>query len=304
MVTSVAVRIFTLLFLLIIGAFARYKRIIKDDTVDSLIAIVIKISLPSLYFYSLSRQTSLETLKRLWFLPLSAVLVIGTGYLLAILTNSFLNLEETKKKTYLFMASFTNYGFLAIPVCYVLFGERGLFQIIIFNLGFNIMFWTFGIWLLSNKKGNPAKNLINPGTISLTLGVLVGIFSIKMPVFLMDAAKMLGNSAIPLAMLTVGAILAKSFGKKAMNPKTLTTLCLSRLVIVPLIILFVTGLFKDLPFMARAIIVLQAAMPTPAMTPLIARRFGGDPEFASTGVLFTTLFSLVTVSIFMHLVGA
>ena len=302
--TSVSLRILTLFFLLAVGAFARYRNIIKDETTDSLINIVLKIALPFLYFYSLSSHATPEALRELWFLPVSAVVIVALGYVIGLIASRFLNLGEAKKKTFLFMTSFVNYGFLAIPIVYMLFGEEGLFQIIIFNIGFNILFWTFGMWLLGNNKTNPVKNLINPGTISLALGLLVGLFSLKVPVFITDASRLLGNGAIPLAMLTVGAILSRSLGKRAMKMPVVTALSLSRLIIVPVMILFILSFIKDMPFIAKAIIVLQAAMPSPAMTPLIARKFGGDPEFASTGVFFTTLFSLITVSLFMHLVGA
>ena len=303
MITSIFLRILTLFFLLGVGAFGRYKKIIKDETIDGLINIVIKLTLPFLYFYSLSRHATPETLRELWFLPFGALAIVAIGYVVGLLTTPFLKLPEKRKNTYLFLASFSNYGFLAIPVVYVLFGEEGLFRVVIFNLGFNILFWTFGIWLLSEKRSNPLKNLINPGTISLVAGILVGFFSINVPGFIIDASKLLGSAVIPLAALTVGALLSKSLSARAMKANTVGVLVLCKLIIVPAILFFITGLIKDLPFILRAIIVLQAAMPSPSMTPLIARKFGGDPEFAATGVFFTTLFSLVTISLFMHFVG-
>jgi len=287
-----------------VGAFARYKRIIKDETLTSLINIVLYIALPFLYFYSLSSHATPAALKRLWFLPICAFAIVGIGYAIGLFSSRFLKLPEAKKKTFLFMASFTNYGFLAIPIVYMLFNEEGLFHIVIFNIGFNVLFWTFGIGLLSKDKKNPVERLVNPGTVSLALGLIVGVFSIKIPLFIMDAAKILGSAAIPLAVLTVGGILSKNFGKREMKLKTTSALMLCRLIIVPAIALIVVTFIKEIPFIIKSIIVLQAAMPSPAMTPLVARKFGGDPDFAATGVLFTTLFSFITVSLFMHLVGA
>ena len=151
---------------------------------------------------------------------------------------------------------------------------------------------------------NPFRNLVNPGTVSLGLGFCAALFSVKVPGFLMDACKLIGSGAIPLAMLTVGAILFKSLGKAAMGIKALSALTLCRLLLAPAILLVLTKALNNLSLMSKAIIVLQAAMPPPSMSPLITRKYGGDPEFASTGVLYTTLFSLVTVSLFMYLTGA
>src|SRR5699024_854760 len=76
-----------------------------------------------------------------------------------------------------------------------------------------------------------------------------------------------------------------------------------RMVIIPMIILIGFKLGgvsanKDLPF---AILFYTAALPSPALTSIMAERYNTSAEFSSRCVLMTTIASVVTVPLFAGL---
>lgn len=306
MIIQVLTKIGALFLMLAVGGLARARRVITDEALDNLCRIVLYVTLPFLFIYVLSTKCDKDTLFSLWVAPLFAVAIVFLGYIIARVATMFLKLPPKKRDTFTFLISFQNSGFLAIPIALTLFGEEGVLAIIIFNIGFNILYWTFGVWLFSRSNTSrdisPFKNLINTGTIALTLGLLFGVFSVRLPRFFLDASKILGDATIPLAMLVVGAILASSEFKRGANFKEIASLVFCRLILIPVIFLGFIKCFGNISGLMRSIIILQACMPSASSSPLLAKRFGGDHDLAASGVFFTTLFSIVTIPIFMSLV--
>ncbi|MEA3328794.1 MAG: AEC family transporter [Candidatus Omnitrophota bacterium] len=299
-------KISVIFLLLLIGALAKYRRLLTEEATNDISKVVVVVTLPFLYFYTLATQCSKELLISTWMLPLAAVGLVLLAYLLGWLVSSFLCLDKPRRNTFIYLSAFTNCGFLAIPVAFALFGQQGVVRVVIFNVGYSLLLWTLGIWTLSRstnkKKVDSLKNLINTGTIALLIGLLAGSFSIKLPSFFLETSDILGKATIPLALLVVGAILAGGKLNQKIPYKTILSLITCRLIIVPAVALGVTSIF-NMPHLIRAIIVLQAAMPSASTTPLFIRRFGGgDSELAASGVFFTTLFSIITVPVFLSLV--
>lgn len=308
MIIQILAKVGSLFLMIVVGALARFKRVISDEALDALCKIVLYVTLPFLFIFVLSSKCLGNTIFTLWKAPIFAALIILTGFIVASVAAKFLGLSGKKKDTFTFLVSFQNSGFLAIPIGFILFGEEGVLNIVIFNIGFNILLWTFGIWLCTRSekgiKTKPLTNLINTGTIALALGLLLGIFCVKLPVFVLDTCKILGDATIPLAMLVVGAILAGGRSSDAARPriKEMATLVFCRLILIPLIFLGVAKFIPGISDLMRSVIVLQACMPSGATSAIFAKRFGGDQNMAANGIFYTTLISIITIPIFMSLI--
>ena len=185
-------------------------------------------------------------------------------------------------------------------------------MVVFFNVGFNLLYWTLGVWTL--KKSNTdlstenhsffssSKNLINSGTIGLLCGIIVGLAAFKIPNFILESTKILGSATIPLALIVIGSIMSKGELQRLRTyQKPIILIILCRLIIIPTLALFLTGLFGTLSPLSRAIIVLQSAMPSASTTPIFTTRFGGDPQLASAGVFAAHICSIITVPFFISL---
>ncbi len=305
-------KVSVLFITLFIGALARYKNILTEDSTKSLAKVVLVVTLPFLYFYSLATQFTKELFREIWPLPLFAICLIGVAYTMAKILSRFINLDSQGKATFIYLSTFTNCGFLAIPIASTLYGAEGVMRVVFFNVGFNLLYWTLGVWTLRNS--NPdlpsggggicslSKNLINSGTIGLLAGIIAGLTALKIPSFLLGSTNILGSATIPLALLVVGSIMSRGEIRKLYAYKNaLVFIVITRLIIIPLLALFVTSSFSFLSPLSRAIIVLQSAMPSASTTPIFTARFGGDSQLASAGVFATHVCSIITIPLFISL---
>jgi len=292
-----------LLCIILIGVLARFRKILTESVTRDLNKLIIGLTLPILYFYVLVAQTSREVLISSWYLPLLSGGIVLSGFILAFLFCKFMSLPNPQKRTFLYLSSFTNCGFLAIPIALFLFGEEGVVRIVISNLGFSVLLWTLGVSVLRGERQVNLifKNLFNAGTIALALGFLGIVVGFKLPYIIDGALGLVGGITIPLAMLIIGGILAGREIHKRVEIKLIIPIVLIRLVIVPALALAVGKLFS-LPSFIQSVFVLQAAMPSASTTPLFVQRYGGDSELAGSGVFFTHIISIITVPFWISLI--
>lgn len=301
---SVFSRIGIIFVVLLVGTLARWRNVLTKESTDGLCRIAIEITLPFLYFYTLSTSLTPQLLFSIWPLPLFAIVLTLGAYFLSRLISSPLQLSPKQRSTFLFLGTFPNYGFLAIPLVFALFGQEGLVRIFVFNIGFTFLYWTLGVATLTGPQvRGPAvfKNLLNNATLGLVLGLIVGVSSFRLPQFILETSRLIGDATIPLALIVVGSILAQRGSNRTFPFKTISALIFCRLILIPGLAILFIHIFDGLPKTLAAIIVIQAAMPSASTTPILTKRFGGDSELAASGVFFTTLFSIITVPLFITL---
>lgn len=116
------------------------------------------------------------------------------------------------------------------------------------------------------------------------------------PGFVTAAVKMLGQCAIPLGLILVGATLADHLPEFEPRPgaRVMAVAILLRLGVLPLLFLI---LAKYLPASVelKRVLVLQAAMPSGVFPIVMARHYRGDPAIALQVVLATTAVGLLTM---------
>ena len=298
-------RIGVIFIVLLVGALARFFKVLSKETTDGLCRIAIEVTLPFLYFYTLSTSLNRQLLFSIWPLPIIAIALTLFSYFLTRIVSLPLKLKDNQRGTFLFLGTFGNYGFLGIPLVYALFGREALAKLIVFTLGVTFLYWTFGVAILSDPRvraGKVFRNLANNGILGLLLGLAAGISSFPIPEFILESSRLIGNASIPLALIVVGSMLAQSQAKRQFALKAIFTLVFCRLILIPALVVLVVNSFEGLPKIIGAIIVLQAAMPSASTTPILTRRFGGDSQLAASGVFFTTLLSIITVPLFITLV--
>ncbi len=303
MFTQMLSQISILLLMVFIGVLARFTKILTEPVTRDLNKLIIGLTLPILYFYVLIEQTSREILFSSWYLPFLAVGIVLGGFFLARLYTKLVSIPPEQEKSFLYLSSFTNCGFLSIPLALFLLGEEGMVRVVIFNLGFSVLIWTLGVSILGGKKKVKLifKNLFNAGTVALVLGFIGVIAGLKLPYVVSGALGPIGKLTIPLAMLLIGGILAGREIHKKIEFKLIVPLILIRLVIIPFLALVIGKLLVFPPFI-QSVFVLQAAMPSASTTPIFVQRYGGEAELAGSGVFFTHIISIVTVPFWISLI--
>ena len=137
---------------------------------------------------------------------------------------------------------------------------------------------------------------------------------VQLPKFIMDAAGYVGKLITPLSLMYTGMILMRMLKLRRIRwQKGYEWIVLGRFVAAPLLLIgsvwFVnwTGNFTGLtilhaPELMRDALIIQAAMPVMAQTPIVAAASGSDEEYAAGGIALTTALSLIFIPFYMFVI--
>jgi predicted permease len=178
----------------------------------------------------------------------------------------------------------------------------------IYTLGIELVLWTVGVWLMNPRTHGAAGNILNPVVLSIILGLALNLLpwpqwsaegqpaawlllSVRQTVY------MLGECAIPLGLIIVGATLYDLLSKPGWHADAGAAVggVIMRLAVLPLLMLGALMLLPGASAEFRHVIAVQAAMPAAVFPMIIARRYGGDEATAMRVIVMTTLVSLLTI---------
>lgn len=199
---------------------------------------------------------------------------------------------------------YSNCGFMGIPLVNALFGADGVFYVTAYITVFNILIWTHGVILMTGK--HDMKSLLSafksPCIIAILLGVFCYLCRIRLPDFLLEPVRAIADMNTPLAMLVAGISIAGSDIGALLKKKRIYFLCVVRLLVIPVAVLFLLKLLR-VDDMVTTVTVLATACPTGTTGTLFALRFHGNSGYASEIFGLATAFSIVTIPFIMLLCG-
>lgn len=290
-----------ILFVLVFAGFCCGKaKLINEQGIKTLTNVVLYLATPCVIITSYMREFSVHLLGDLFISLGLSFLVHIIGIVIAMI--AFPAKNRTDKSSVMHYAVvFSNAGYMGLPLQKALLGDAGVFFGASYVAVFNIMCWTYGLWCMSKQSGSfSAKRLINPGVVSVIIGIIIFVFSIQVPVSVKDALLQLGNLNTPLPMLIIGYYLAKADIVGALKDKNVYIVSILRLIIVPLVCLGVMYLMGIRGTMLVSM-VIPAAAPAATATSMFALLCGRDEQTSVNLVSVTTVLSLATMSIIVAL---
>lgn len=199
---------------------------------------------------------------------------------------------------------FGNIGFMGYPVIQAIYGDGALFYVTLVNIPFNIMAFTLGIIMMSEKKAKlNLKSLVSPMLIASLVAVIIFAFHMTMPKIIVDTAALVGHMTTPGAMLIIGSTLAEIPIRNVFTDLRIYPIVLLKLIIIPVIIWFILHFFVTNTEIL-GIIVVESGMPAATIVTMLSLRYGNNENLASKGVFLTTLFSVVTIPLLLNLLFA
>lgn len=295
-------QVIVLLLIMLMGFYARKRDLINESVNKKLSELLLKVTNPLLVISSFQVSFTQELFDKVVAVFIFSILV----HVFSILLGQFLFLrqKENTKKIMKFSAIYSNCGFMGFPLLDSLFGKTGILLGSVYVAAFNIFLWTNGVMIFSSKRKMDRetlkKALLNPGIVSVVIGLLLFFFSLKLPFPIAKATSLVGSMTIPLSMLIVGANIASCNFKNLLKGFELYYITAVRLLLIPLathLVLKVLG-FSD---MLLSTCVLLVAMPVATTTTIFAEMYGEDASFASRVVAFSTLASIITIPLIMLL---
>lgn len=233
------------------------------------------------------------------FLCMSMTLVVGI-----FLAVPFFKKAGDNASIFKYAVSYGNMGYMALPLCQAMLGDEGVFFCSAGVVAFNILSFTHGIWVMTKgekkEKFNPKLLILNPGVISVIIGLPLFIFNIDPPSVVQSAIGYIADLNTPLAMLFFGTYIANTDLKTMFKEKSNYLVLLLKLIVMPLIMLGIFKLFGIGGTMLTACII-SASVPSANNTVMFSAKYGKDTGTASKIVALCSLVSIITIPVMVAL---
>ena len=296
MFLNVLTQVIILLILILVGAVLAKGKILTSDGVKSMTDTVLMIVTPCVIIKSFIREFDPTVLKSLLLSFLIAIVSHIGFILLAHLLVKDKN--KAREKVLRFGAVFSNCGYMSIPLQQALLGDEGVFYSSSYIAIFNVFVWSYGILIMSGDKKTltPKKLILNPGMISIIIGLIIFLFSIPVPKIISEPISYIAALNTPLPMIIIGFHLAGSnllSGLK--NIKYLLAIGY-KLILLPALALVIMYLCEVRGVMLVSS-VISCSAPTAAITTMFSSKFGVDTSLSVNMVSLSTVLSLITMPI-------
>lgn len=301
-----------LFFIMMVGFLCRKVGIINDEASKSLSGIVVNVANPALILSSTINKESAIAGKELVLTVVLALVIYGVLLVLAEVLPRLLHVSKADFGVYKAMTVFSNIGFMGFPLLVALYGSESLLYASIFLIPYNVLIYTYGVGAMQTSdaqleqsvktQGIEWKKILNIGVIACLVTILLYIFKPTVPVFIENTVTNLSNLTAPLSMLVIGDAMAKMKLKDLITDKKLVLFSAIKLIVIPVVGLFVLKMF-GLPEILLGVCLVMVATPVGSMTAMLAQQQGGNYELASKGVALTTLLSVLTMPIVSLITG-
>lgn len=204
-----------------------------------------------------------------------------------------------------YAAVYGNTGYMALPLAGAVLGEEGVFYCSAGIVVFNVFCFTHGVWLM-RKKGDSfdfKKLLINPGTISLMLGLPLFLANATLPEIISEPVALLADLNTPLAMILFGTYLAHTQFRTLFTRPKVYVVALFKLILLPALMLVCFRLMGIQGTLLAACII-TASVPSANNTIMFAAKYDKDTGLASQTVSLVSVLSIFTMPVMIAFAGA
>jgi len=295
-----------LFILMLIGYFVSKKGFLTDATFKQLSWIVVYVACPAMVI-----SGSVNSGKMIQGAELFGTLGLAVGLyviliLISLITPYILGVPKDDCGVYKVMMIFSNIGFMGFPLINSIYGAEALLYAALFQIPFNVLIYTYGILALKKKTEEKEKldfkKIMNIGVICCIISIIIALFQIEVPAFVKSTVSNLSNLTAPLSMMVIGASLTKIKFKDLFTDVRLLLFCGWKLLVVPIILLFILKMFiTDEMLLGVCMVVLST--PIASMTAMLAQQYDGNYALASKSVALSTILSVVTMPIVSFIVG-
>jgi len=297
------------IFLIILSGWLLKKfKIATDDWVHILNVFAYYISLPALIIASFWDINFLN--KESWNIIFSSLLTLGLFSLVVFISLYFLKIKKDLKAAIFLTATVGNTIYMGFPLIELGFGKEFILNgalVGVIYLVAPILISIFIIRYWHNKERDIIKEISafirNPLMISVFIGIALSFLKIlSIDNFLIFSVKksisMLGATASPIALFTLGAFLYGRFLKKdlgwAFFVSFLKIICFPIIVSMALFYFFKSGNYQ--------ILTLLSSMPVAVTTFVIAEKFHLNKELVGNSLFISTIFSFIVVPIIFYFI--
>ena len=300
--TGLCQKMVILFFCMAAGFVAAKAKVMDVQSNKKLSSLVVNVSNPMQILAS--ALTGEHVLSNRQTLGLTGIIlaIYASLIVLSFAVPKLLRVPKEQKGVYRFMFIFANTGFLGYPIVESLLGYQATFYVTLYVLFFQILCWSYGVSLI---RGEPRfhfhwRVLRQPCVVAALAAFAVYLSGWQPPVLLHRAVKYVGDITSPVVMLIVGCSLAQMRPGQIFGNWRVYALSFLKMAAVPLLAFVILRQVLSSEFVLCVLTVLLC-MPIATNTTILSYQYGADETVASSGVFVSTLLSLLTIPLLMHL---
>ena len=309
--------------LVLLGYVAAQRRLLPEAAIPGLNAYVLYFALPCMLFRFGASMPFAKLIDPalIAIYAVCALLVVG---LTVALTRKRVGLNDAAFGA--LVAAFPNSGFMGVPLLVALFGDAASGPVI--GTLLVDLFLTSTLCLaLAQAHGHqangdadvtlPARVLralrgaaSNPLPWAIAVGALAAAMSLQLPSAAAQVVKMLADSATPVALFTIGAVLWRA-GQHAHRRTPVADYlpaALIKLFVHPALVggvgLALRAAGANVPTFGLTMLVLAAALPSASNVSLLAERYGADNGRVARIIMASTVLAFASFSLIAWRLGA
>ncbi len=290
----------SLLIMILIGWYCAKIQLLDEDANQKISSVVLKVLNPMLSLSAASTTAAALSLKEFGLASMISLSMFVFYILLATLTAKYFYKETNKQMLYKMMFVFSNLGFIGMPVVRSILGEPYTKYVSAFMLMFIVVFYTYGVVLVNGKI--EIKKMLNTGNFFWLLSMLIILFKIQLPNFLLTPISYFGNATTPLALMLVGYTLSQIPMKELLGDAKLYIFTAMKMIVLPLILYHIVCLFPINDALAKVSLILFG-MPVGNLPLLMATEKGIDSRLCTSGIVITSILCVITIPITLWFAG-
>jgi len=236
------------------------------------------------------------TLQMLSFIFVAQIAVALLGFLVG----KALRQSREITAAFVLIATFGNVGNFGLPLIVFRLGESARTYATVYFVATIFISFVICVGVASWARSGGVTAVFSvfktPALIALIPALVFNITDVEVPIFLSRLSGLLGQAMIPVMLITLGVQMGEITKIKInFNVFAASTV---RLIGGPVLALLIVPYF-GLEGLERRTGILQAAMPAAVLASIIALEYKLLPEFVTTTVLFSTLYSILTLTVIL-----
>ena len=220
--------------------------------------------------------------------------------LLGFLVGKALRQSREITAAFVLIATFGNVGNFGLPLIVFRLGETARTFATVYFVATVFISFVICVGVASWARSGGVTAVFSvfktPALIALIPALVFNITDVEVPIFLSRLSGLLGQAMIPVMLVTLGVQMGQ-IPKIKINFNVFAASTV-RLIGGPVLALLIVPYF-GLEGLERSTGILQAAMPAAVLASIIALEYKLLPEFVTTTVLFSTIYSILTLTVIL-----
>ena len=292
------------LFIMIFMGFIIVKaRLLKAEDSKIISVIVLYLVIPCVIINAFQVDYTPQTVKGLLIALAGSVMTQVILLIVVSILGRVFHLNEVEVAS----IYYSNSGNLIVPIVTFILGKEWVLYGCVFMSVQLVFIWTHCKKIISRESTYDWRKIVlNINMISIAIGIVLFLTRIHLPAIINNTLSAVGSMIGPASMIVTGMLFAGMDFKQIFANKRVYFVSFFRLIIVPVIALFLIKCSQLSTFSSNGnklmmIVFLAIITPSASTVTQMCQVYGNDSQYASAINVVTTLLAIVTMPLMVML---